>query len=111
MLSILSHVPVIGGGGALLFLAWGLFRRSLDVTLAALCGFVVVGLIAIPIFLGGDRGETATAAMVGLEAAAAVALVSLFYWYTTRRYPAFSAGAALILGLLASLLMLRASGM
>jgi hypothetical protein len=109
--SILSHVPVIGGGGALLFLAWGLFRRSLDVTLAALSAFVVVGVIAVPVFFYGDRRDTAIAAMVGLEAAAGVALVSLFCWYTTRRYPAYSAGAALVLGLLASVLVLRASGM
>lgn len=110
-LPILSHVPAIGGGGALLFLAWGLLRRSLDVTLAALCGFVVVGVIAIPVFLSSERRDAAIAAIIGLEAAAAVALAALFVWYTTRRYPAFSAIAALVLGLMASVLVLRATGM
>lgn len=109
--AILNQVPAIGGGGALLFLAWGLFRRSLDVTLAALSGFVIVGVVSVPVFLNGDRRETAIAAMVGLEAAAVVALVALFCWFTTRRYPSYSAGAALVLGVLASVLVLRASGM
>ena len=109
--SLISQVPVIGGGGALLFLAWGLFRRSLDVTLAALTAFVIVGVVAVPVFLNGDRRDSAIAAIVGLEAAAVVALVSLFCWYTTRRYPSYSAGAALVLGVLASVLVLRAFGM
>jgi hypothetical protein len=109
--SIFSHVPVIGGAGALLFLGWGLYRRSLDVTVGALCAFVVVGLVAIPVFLRSTHHDTAVAAMIGLEAAAAVALVSLFDWFTTRRYPAFSAMAALVLGLIASVLVVNAAVM
>jgi hypothetical protein len=109
--SILNHVPIIGGAGALLFLAWGLVRRSLDVTLAALTGLVVVGVVAVPVFLGGDRRDAAIAAILGLESATVVSLVSLFCWYTTRRYPAYSASAALVLGVLACVLVLRAAGM
>ena len=109
--SILRHVPVIGGCGALLFLAWGVLRRSLDITLAALSAFVVVGVVAVPVFLHGDRQDAAVAAMVGLEAAAAVALAALFVWFTTRRYPAFPAAAALILGILAGVLVIRAAVM
>ena len=111
MISILGHVPAIGAAGALLFLAWGLIRRSIDVTLCALVAFVIVGLIAIPVFLNANHRDSAVAAMIGLEAAAGVALASLFCWYTTRRYPAFSAAAALVLGIAASVLVLYASSM
>ena len=107
MFSILRHVPAIGGAGALLFLGWGLLRRRLDVTVGALGAFVVVGLIAIPVFLRAEHHDSAVAAIIGLEAAAAVALASLFDWFTTRRYPAFSAGATLVLGLLATVLVLN----
>ncbi|MGZ5442894.1 MAG: hypothetical protein ACXW31_00990 [Thermoanaerobaculia bacterium] len=110
-LSILSPVPAVGGGVALVCLAWGLYRRGLGVTLAALSGLVFVGLIAVPVFLSAERHDAAMAAMIGLEAVAVVALVSLFCWYTTRRYPAFSAIAALVLGLLASVLVVRATAM
>jgi hypothetical protein len=111
LFSILSHVPAIGGVGALVFLGWGLFRRSIDVTLAALAALVAVGVIAVPVFLSAGQRDSAVAAMVGLEAAAGVALASMFVWFTTRRYPAFSAAAALILGIVASVLVLRASSM
>jgi len=109
--SIVRHVPVIGGCGALLFLTWGVLRRNVDITLAALSTFVVVGVVAVPVFLLGDRHDAAIAAMVGLEAAAAVALAALFVWFTTRRYPAFPATAALILGILAGVLVVRAAVM
>ena len=109
--SILRHVPAIGGAGALIFLGWGLLRRSLDLTVGALYAFVAVGLIAIPVFLRAERHDAAIAAMIGLEAAAAVALASLFDWYTTRRYPTFSAAAALLLGLVATVLVLNATVM
>lgn len=111
LFSILGLVPAIGGGAALLCLAWGLCRRSLGVTLAALSGLVVVGLIAVPVFFSGERRDVGIAAMIGIEAVAVVALASLFCWYTTRRYPAFSATAALVLGLLASVLVVRATAM
>lgn len=109
--SIVRHVPVIGGCGALLFLSWGVLRRNLDITLAALSAFVVVGLVAVPVFLQSDRRDAAIAAMVGLEAAAAVALAALFVWFTTRRYPTFPATAALILGILAGVLVVRVAVM
>ncbi len=108
--SILGQVPAIGGGAALFLLAWGVCRRSLGVTLAALSGLVGVGLIAVPVFVS-ERRDVAIAAMIALEAVAVVALASLFCWYTTRRYPAFSAIAALVLGLLASVLVVRATAM
>lgn len=123
----LNHVPIIGGVGALLLLAWGLYRHSIDVTLAALAAFVLVGLISVPVFLTGqsavefldaprqamlaEHKDAAIAAMVGLEAAAAVALAALFVWRTTHRFPMFPAVATLILGMAATALVVRAANL
>lgn len=126
----LNHVPVIGGIGALLFLAWGLVRQNNDVTSAAMVALVAVALIAIPVFLTGEEAEerieslpgvsmeiakhhqqAALAAMVGLEAAGAIALTGLLAWWKTRRYPMFPAAAALLVGIAAAVLLVRAAAL
>jgi hypothetical protein len=126
----LNHIPVIGGVGALLLLGWGLLRRSIDVTMAALVALIIVGLITVPVFLTGDgavsrlrseRGfsealleehkDAALAALVGLEAAAAVAAAALFAWWTTRRYPFFATGCTLVMGIAAVVLLARATAL
>jgi uncharacterized membrane protein len=126
----LNHVPLVGGIGALLFLAWGLLRRSTDVTLAALVAIVVVALIAIPAFITGrstevraerfdvdarefieKHEEAALAGMIGIEATAAIALAALFVWRSTRRYPTFGAIAVLLVGILAAVLIVRAASL
>jgi hypothetical protein len=122
----LNHIPVIGGIGALLLLGWGLYRRSVDVTLAALVSFVIVGIGGVLAFVTGSLAgkeihdsatelligrhrEASIAALVGLESAAVVAACSLFTWATARRYPQFGAVATLLLGIAASILILRAA--
>jgi len=95
--------------GALLFLSWGLLRHSLDVTLASLTGIVATGLVAIPLYLSGPRSDAAVAAIVALEAVAGVAVAALFVWKTTRRYPLFPAAATLVIGVAASILVVRAA--
>lgn len=95
--------------GALVLLGWGLLRHSLDVTLASLTGIVGAGVIAIPLYLNGPRGDAAVAAIIALESAAGVALAGLFVWRTTRRYPLFPAAATLVIGLAASILVVRAA--
>jgi uncharacterized membrane protein len=123
---LLNHVPVIGGVAALLLLAWGLLRCSIQVTLAALIGLVIVGLVAIPVFLTGSIGEerfetlpqlsrelvqrhqdAAVAATVGLISAAAIAVAALIGWRSTRKLPRFAATAALIIGTAALVLAVR----
>jgi uncharacterized membrane protein len=106
---ILQHVPCITVVGALVLLAWGLLRHSLDVTLAALTAVVLAGLIAVPLFLKGPRGDADVSAIIGLEAASAVALAALFVWRSTRRFPLFPAAATLALGVAASILVIRAA--
>lgn len=115
----LNDVPLIGAVGSLLLLAWGLGRRSTDVTLAALSALVLVGLLAVVVFVTGSElthsnaalvqrhRDAAIAALVGIEAAAAIALAALFAWRTTHRYPGFAAIAALLVGLAASVLLVR----
>jgi len=122
----LNHVPLVGGIGALLLLGWGLLRRSVDVTLAALVAIIVVALLAVPAFLTGQSIENvsgaphaiverhqdaALAGMIGIQATAAIALASLFVWRSTRRYPAFGAAAVLVVGLAASVLIIRAASL
>lgn len=121
-----NHVPVVGGIGALLLLAWGIFRRSQDVTVAALVGFVLAGAAGMFAFATGTRAEAAMgdaatmllvqqhkdaaiAALFGLGAASAVAACALFLWITTRRYPMYAAVATLLIGLAASILVVRAA--
>lgn len=126
----LNHLPVIGGIGALLLLSWGLWRRSAAWTNAALGSLVIVGLIAIPVFLTGSHAaervervagvpadvaglhrDAVVAALVGLEATAAIAFAALFAWRTTRRYPMFPAVAALVVGIAAAVLLVRAASL
>ena len=124
----LNHVPVVGGIGALMLLAWGLVKRSADVTVAALAALILVAVLTVPAFLAGDEArkriegldgvslpilhehrDAAVAAMVGMLAAAAIAAAALFAWQTTHRYPMFAATAALVVGLAASILVVRAA--
>ena len=93
--------------GALLFLGAGLIRRSVLVTIASLMAIVLTGVFAIPIFLLVPRTDANAAAMVALETAAGVALAALFVWRTTRRFPLFPATAALLIGIGASILVVR----
>jgi hypothetical protein len=126
----LNHVPVVGGVGALVLLAWGLVRRSIDVTVIGLVALVVVALITVPVFLTGDDAEelverlpgvsmeiaerhedAALSAIIGIEATAAIALAALFVWRTTRRYPMFPTVAALVVGIAACVLIVRAAAL
>jgi hypothetical protein len=122
----LNHIPVVGGIGALLLLAWGVYRRSRDVTIAALVAFVVVGIAGMVAFATGSRAaaavgdaasaalmqqhrDAAIAALFGLGAASMVAASALFVWLTTKRYPMYAAVATLLIGLAASILVVRAA--
>ena len=112
----LNHVPLVGGIGALLLLAWGLLWRSIGVTRAALVAIVVVALLAIPAFVTGKTGDKAAddaalAGVIAIQATAAVALASLFAWRSTQRYPAFGAAAVLVVGIAASILIVRAASL
>lgn len=126
----LHHVPSVGAVSALILLGWGLYRRSSDLTIAALWAFVVVALVAIPVYLsGGGIGariaalpqvspdlivhhrESAMAAMIGIESAAATAMAALFAWRSSRRFPGFAATATFVVGIVATILVLRTASL
>jgi hypothetical protein len=107
--TMLELTPCIAVVGALVMLSWGLARHSLGLTVGSLLALVAGALLFIPVFLEGPRTDLSLSAMVGLESAGGVALAGLFVWRTTRRYPLFPAGAALILGVAASVLVVRAT--
>ncbi len=126
----LHHVPSVGAVGSLLLLGWGLFRKSIDVTVVALVAFVLVALIAVPVYLSGNSAEevvarmpdvpmalvvshrdSALAAMIGIVSAAFTAVAALYVWRSTRRFPGFAATATLIVGIAAVVLVLRTSSL
>ena len=55
--------------------------------------------------------QAAVAAMVGMTAAGAIALTGLLAWWRTRRYPMYPAMAALLVGIAAAVLLVRAASL
>lgn len=82
---MLNHVPVIGTVLGLVLLAAGLARRSFELKRAALWTFVVMALVAIPVYLTGEPAEKVVEQTPGVtetvvdthEDAAGVALVAV----------------------------------
>lgn len=122
---LLNHVPVLGLFGGLLLLAWGVSRRSRDLTVAGLAFLVLAALVTIPVYLSGEPAEEIVEglpgvsehyveeheeagkwALIALEATGLLALVSLF---ATRK----AAGsrtlpiATLLLGIFAMTVVVR----
>lgn len=121
---LLNHLPVVGGVAALVLLAIGLAAKNRALSLAALAVLVVVAVVAIPVFMSGKASEGASlvegvpelserhasaaiAAMIALDAAAAIAAAALFVWKTSHRFSMFAAIAVLVVGIFASVLLVR----
>lgn len=104
------QIPLFGLAAALLLLIVGMVRRHNQVTAGALILLVAVAIVAVPIFIKAvdDHQDAVVAAMIGLDATAAIALVTLVVWQITRRYPYFTAAAILIIGLFAFALVVHA---
>ena len=66
----LNHFPPIVDFAALLVLAIGLFHRNGAIVRAALILFVVASLLAIPVFLTGERSEDVVKDLEGVNAMA-----------------------------------------
>lgn len=96
--------------GALLLLAVGLIRRSNELTAAGLAGMVLVALAGVPLFVRAVaiRQDNTIAALIGVDAAAAIAVATLILWRISRRYPLFNVCAALAVGTAASALLASA---
>jgi hypothetical protein len=54
---MLNHLPLFGTIAAALLLAWGLIRRSAEVTRLGLLAAVLVALSTIPVYLTGEPAE------------------------------------------------------
>ncbi len=82
---ITNHLPVIGTAFALGLLGFGLWRKSADVTKAALGAFVICSLLALPAYFTGEPAEHAVKRMSGVsqstieehQEAATVALIGI----------------------------------
>lgn len=122
---VLNHTPAVCAVGALLLLAWGLLRQNHRIAAVALFALAVTGLLAIPVYVAGTRAaeaigggpelerhrESAVAALIGLEAAAATAIAALIAGRSRRKFPVFQAAATLIIGLAALALLIRAASL
>ncbi len=67
---LLNHVPILGFCFAGLLMLAGLWRRSRDLQAAALCTFVVAGVVSIAVFLSGEPAEEVVEHLPGVAEAA-----------------------------------------
>ena len=100
------NIALVGVIGSLLLLGGGVALRNSRVTAAALVAFVALAIVVIPLFIAAvqQHDDAAVSAFIGLYSASAIAAAALVLWRSTRRYPAFSAAALLVVGTGAALL-------
>jgi hypothetical protein len=80
-----NHIPVVGSGGVPLLMLWAAARKNDQLKRVSLAGFVLIALVAIPVYLSGKAAEDQVAHLAGVsesiieshEASAAVTLVAL----------------------------------
>ena len=115
---ILNHIPVVGLGAALLLLLYALARKNDEMKKAALAGFVLLALVAIPVFLTGKAAEdlvehlpgvteafieqheeAATASLIAIELLGAVSLAGLFFTRRSNAIPKWFAAVSLVASL------------
>ncbi len=64
---ILTHVPVIGIGGVILFLIIGMLRRSNELMTVAMVFAILLSLVAIPVYLTGEPAEKVVENLPGIS--------------------------------------------
>jgi hypothetical protein len=62
----LNHIPVLGTIGVLLLLIVAMWSKSADLRRAAMGGFVLVGLLTIPVYMTGEPAEKAVKGLPGV---------------------------------------------
>lgn len=94
---VLNHFPIIGTLVGIGIMIYGYFTRSIETQKAALLTWVLMALIAIPVFVTGEPAEEsvenlagvseglierheslAKSALIAMEALGAIALITLF---------------------------------
>lgn len=64
---MLNHAPVLGTAFALGLLLFGLWRRSTELTKAALGALVITALLSVPAYLTGEPAEDLVEALPGIS--------------------------------------------
>ena len=64
---ILNHIPVLGAIFSFVLLLAALIRRSDELLKASLAGFVIVALIAVPVYLTGESAEEMLESLPGVS--------------------------------------------
>jgi asparagine N-glycosylation enzyme membrane subunit Stt3 len=98
---MLNHIPVLGGLGGFLLLAWARWKKSADVEHVALITLIIVALFAIPVYLTGGPAEDSLEglpqlseqfiepheqlALYALIGAIIVGALALYVWYQRKR--------------------------
>ncbi len=64
---LLNHVPVLGTAFGLGLLLFGLWRKSDEIKKAALGVFVIVAVMAVPVYLTGEPAEDGVKSLPGVS--------------------------------------------
>ena len=125
---LLNHIPVLGTLFGLALLVWGAFRHNDSIQRAALGAFLIVALVAIPVFLTGEPSEQAVeqlagtaegaiethqdAAVLSLIAVEALGLIGLVGLVIRRtRFTRLVTPAALVFAIITAGLMARTANL
>lgn len=82
---LMNHIPVIGVGAGLLLLAYAVMKKNDEMIRVSLASFVLLALVAIPVYLTGKSAEEIVEDLPGVseaiienhEEAALISLVSI----------------------------------
>jgi uncharacterized membrane protein len=66
---LLNHFPIIGTLISTVLLMWGLYKKQLNIQKAAAVTFVIMALIAIPVYLTGEPAEESVERLPGVSEA------------------------------------------
>ncbi len=64
---ILNHIPVVGSMFAVALLAFALWRKSKELTKAAMVLFIIVAALCVPAYLTGEPAEDSVKLLPGIS--------------------------------------------
>lgn len=118
---ILNHFPIIGAIFGLLLLIFALVRKSKELKLASYWSFIIIALIAIPVYFSGTRAatfasnlpavsdsiihshrEVAEQSLIVLEILGVISLAALFLFRGAKKDPTWFTPTLLILAVIAT---------
>jgi uncharacterized membrane protein len=127
---ILNHIPVIGLGAAILLLLYAFARRNDEMKKAALIGFVLLALAAIPVYLTGgeaeervehlpgvseaiieEHEEAATSSLIAIELLGALSLAGLVLTRGSRAVPRWLAVISLVASIVVAAVIIRTANL